>query len=124
MERLLEIIGNGFEVMILGMGTVFVTLFGLIFVVEAIYRVTNRKARTSKGLPNKVSVVVPLETTNMLPEGEEENMEELIAVITAAVAASLNRSTHTLVVRSIRSASATSPAWNKVGRQEQIASRF
>ncbi|HCS75682.1 MAG TPA: hypothetical protein DIW17_17640 [Clostridiales bacterium] len=42
--------------------------------------------------------------------------DELIAVITAAVAASLNRSTHSLVVRSIKQVPACSPAWNRAAR--------
>jgi hypothetical protein len=45
-----------------------------------------------------------------------EDMDELIAVITAAVAASLNRSTHNIIVRSVKRVPTVSPAWNRAAR--------
>jgi hypothetical protein len=45
-----------------------------------------------------------------------EYQDELVAVITAAIAASLKRSTHSLVVRSIKHIPTVSPAWNRAAR--------
>ncbi|HHY82066.1 MAG TPA: hypothetical protein GX505_05220 [Clostridiales bacterium] len=53
-----------------------------------------------------------------------QDQDELIAVITAAIAASLNRSTHSVVVRSIRQVPTTSPAWNRAARFDLTASRL
>jgi len=50
--------------------------------------------------------------------------EELIAVLTAAVAASLNTSTYKLQIKSYRRVGNSAPAWNQAGLQETINSRF
>ena len=50
--------------------------------------------------------------------------DELIAVITAAVAASLNTSTYNLNIKSYRRINDVRPAWNKQGLRETIESRF
>lgn len=55
---------------------------------------------------------------------EDENSDELIAVITAAIAASLNRSTHSLVVRSVKQVPTGSPAWNRAARLDLTRSWF
>ncbi len=52
---------------------------------------------------------------------ESEDTEELIAVIAAAVASSMNRSTHDIVVRSIRRIPAGSPVWNQAARYDLTA---
>ena len=73
------------------------------------------------------------EATQSVPSGEKSSAEgrgvpntgpadigdpeELIAVITAAVAASLNRSTHNITVRSVRRIPAA-PAWNQAARHD------
>ena len=57
-------------------------------------------------------------------KSEEINDEELIAVLTAAVAASLNQSTYNLKVTSFRRVNNVSPIWNTVGRQEQLETRL
>ena len=61
-----------------------------------------------------------------IPKSDDdfENQEELIAVITAAIAACLNRSTHSIVVRSIRQTPTVSSAWNRAARLNLTASWF
>lgn len=48
------------------------------------------------------------------------NDEELIAVITAAVAASLGTSSNGIRIRSLRRSDANTPAWGRKGRIEQF----
>lgn len=62
----------------------------------------------------------------MLYTGEDTDIgfEELAAVITAAIAASLNRSTHDIIVKSLTHTNPITRAWNQIGRQEQMASRL
>lgn len=48
----------------------------------------------------------------------------LIAVIAAAIAASLGTSTNGIVIRSLRRASASKPKWGEAGREQQINPQF
>jgi len=54
----------------------------------------------------------------------EEDDEELIAVITAAIAASMNTSIHNIVVSNIVRVNDATPSWGVAGRSEQMNSRF
>ncbi len=54
----------------------------------------------------------------------EAQEDELIAVITAAVAASLKTSIHNIVVRNIVRIPDETPAWARSGRVDQINGRF
>ncbi|MBP3769264.1 MAG: OadG family protein [Lachnospira sp.] len=89
---------------LIGMGTVFVVLIFISFIISLFKYISvyeNRKKEqkedtTSVGVDNAIAQIV---------SNEEENVEddlELIAVITAAIAASEGTSTDGLVVRSIR----------------------
>ena len=89
---------------LLGMGTVFVVLIFISFIISLFKYISvfeNRKKEqkedtASVGVDNAIAQIV---------SNEEENVEddlELIAVITAAIAASEGTSTDGLVVRSIR----------------------
>lgn len=49
---------------------------------------------------------------------------ELIAVLTAAIAASLNTSTYNLQIKSYRRIGQNAPAWNRAGISETINSRY
>ncbi len=53
-----------------------------------------------------------------------ENDEELVAVLTAAVAAYLNTSTYNLKIKSYRRINDDRPIWNKAGIQDTINGRF
>jgi hypothetical protein len=53
-----------------------------------------------------------------------EDMDELIAVITAAVAASLNSSTHNVIVKAIKRIPNTSPAWNRAARLDLTTNKL
>lgn len=57
-------------------------------------------------------------------EAPEEDEEELIAILTAAVAASLNTSTYNLHIKSYRRIDNKRPAWNNAGLRETIGNRF
>lgn len=124
----LDIVLDSLKVMVLGMGTVFVVLIGLVFIIKALHRLTDKSAQPQSA--NKAGrAFEPAQKSDavnnavQLQERVEED-EELVAVIAAAVAASLHRSTHDIVVRSIKRVPAITPIWNRVGRQEQIATRL
>ena len=55
---------------------------------------------------------------------DDMDEEELVAVLTAAVAACMNTSTYNLKIKSFRRIENTSPSWNKAGLRDVIDSRF
>ena len=50
--------------------------------------------------------------------------DELIAILTAAIAASLNTSTYNLKIKSFRRIENNKPAWNRAGINDTINSRY
>ena len=62
------------------------------------------------------------EVVNEVNEATEDE-GELVAVISAALAAFMGRETN-LIVKSIRRVEGNTPVWAKVGRQEQMFNRF
>lgn len=79
--------------------------------------------------PNKAQkkVEAPVVTTPepvVQPTIEATDDDELIAVLTAAVAASLNTSTYNLRIKSYRRVNNNTPAWNKAGVNETINNKI
>ena len=72
-----------------------------------------------------VSTPAPAQAAPVEEEtADDTDEEELIAVLTAAVAASLNTSTYNLRIKSYRRTDNKMPAWNKAGVTETINNRF
>jgi sodium pump decarboxylase gamma subunit len=91
---------------IIGMGTVFIVLIFISFIIglfkyisvfENKSKAKNEASTDAQGVNNAIAQIVSNEE-----QEEEVDDLELIAVITAAIAASENTSTDGLVVRSIR----------------------
>lgn len=101
---------------VLGMGIVFSVLVVLMIVLY-LFKVIFHKQ------PKKQEVTAPVQETVAEPENEMDD-DELIAVLTAAVAASLNTSTYNLNIKSYRRIDNTRPAWNREGLRETINNRF
>lgn len=62
----------------------------------------------------------PVTTASALVEKEDIDDGELIAVLTAAVAASLNTSTYNLKIKSYRRVGNKAPVWNRAGLEETV----
>ncbi|MCT4604603.1 MAG: OadG family protein [Marinisporobacter sp.] len=108
-------------VMILGMTVTFVALcilWGLIVIMSNMINGTKKKDTNVVKAPVKVIAPAPV------AEVEKEEDEELVAVITAAIAASLQTSTHNIIVRNITRVSDVTPAWGRMGRMEQMNNNF
>ena len=80
---------------------------------------------------DKVEVSKDTTTTNKsnekiveIEENETINNEELVAVISAAIAASLGVSVPEINIKKINRISGSSTAWSTAGRQEQVYSRL
>ena len=112
-----------------GIAAIIVALLVLIALVKAMAKgavcITNGKVTfdmSAYAKPKKDAPIV-IETVNV-------NDDQVVAVITAAIAAIMNEEQKDVpaakkgfVVRSIRRVSNT-PAWNRAGREEQIYSRM
>lgn len=111
--------GEGLIITALGMGVTFAALIALSFLLDLL-RILFYKEPKKEAI--KVVEEKPVE--NAVVEEESVNDEELVAVITAAVAASLQTTTHNIVVRNITRIPDITPAWGKSGRIDVINSRF
>ena len=106
---------NGLGLTILGMGVVFAILIVLSFSLDALRVLL-------AGEVKKPSVPVKEEIKEAI--SVKEDKEELVAVITATIAAYEETSSETLVVKSIKELSRKYPLWGSVGRQRQMLDRF
>lgn len=100
-------------VTVLGMGITFAALLIIWGVISTMSKIMAPK-------PKNEPVVVQNTPEPAAVAVSEEDDEELIAVITAAVAASMNTSIHNIVVRNIVRSNDNSTAWSNAGRVDRI----
>lgn len=116
---LAEALSTGGKVTVLGLAIVFSVLIVLMLILM-LFKVIFYKDPKKKTV--KVEETAPVQTVEV--SEPQMNEEELIAVITAAIAASLNTSTYNLQIKSYRRIEDKKPAWNKAGLRESINNRF
>jgi len=116
-------------VTLLGMGITFVALI-------AIWGMTVLMSKIIMGIENKNKIAqastvevskpsaAPAPAAPAASAAEPQEDENLIAILTAAIAASLNTSMHNIVVRNVRQLPDQTPTWSRAGRTEQMGSRF
>lgn len=123
---ILDKLGFAFLVMLIGMLIVFFGLIVLICLIKLMSIIVGALTGKKKeqAAPAPAPVVVPEPVAEAAAEETGLESDELIAVITAALAAFNKDGNKTLVVRSVRRAAAKTPAWAKAGRADQLASRF
>lgn len=133
----------GGSVTLLGILVVFLALTALILITMLYPKITNallkksaaRKAaraeRKAAKLAAKEAVVIGDKDVNvaaMAPKQEVKESaidnQELIAVITAAIAASMGTSSNGITIKSLRRSRTNAPAWGREGRNEQVYNRF
>ena len=112
-------LGNSLLVTLIGMIIVFFGLTILIFLIKALVRLTENLGRKKTPVRTVTPPPAPAPAPVAVVE-PEENEDELIAVITAAIACMMEEGT-TFTVRHVKRVS-TAPAWQKAGREEQIYS--
>lgn len=116
---LAEALSTGGKVTVLGLAIVFSVLIVLMLILM-LFKVIFYKDPKKKTV--KVEETASVQTVEV--SEPQMNEEELIAVITAAIAASLNTSTYNLQIKSYRRIEDKKPAWNKAGLRESINNRF
>ena len=93
------------------MGIVFATLLLISFVLDLFKIIFTEKE-------DKVEKIASASIVQSTSEVVEEDDNELVAVITAALAAHIGKSTDQLIVRSIVQIGNQEPAWAQTGRIE------
>ena len=114
---------------LVGLAIVFAVLIILMIVLmlfKVIFYKDPKKQKTVKeaepvNIIGGASGVTEIQT---VAKDDDMDENELIAVLTAAVAASLNTSTYNLRIKSYRRTDSKMPAWNKAGVTETINNRF
>ncbi len=131
---LVQALTQGLQVTVIGLLIVFSVLITLMLVMMLMkvvfYNPTQpkkdkaKKASAPKG--KKSSQTPDDELMAVISAAVASTMDEseLIAVLTAAVAASLNTSTYNLKIKSYRRVENAAPAWNKAGLRDVIDARF
>lgn len=114
-----EALSEGLQVTVTGLIIVFSVLIILMLVMMAMKKIFYKEAAPAKQ-------TAPAPEQNIAPAPAQNTAEDpnLIAVLAAAVAASLNTSTYNLNIKSYRRIDNNAPAWNKEGLRDVIDSRF
>ncbi|MBZ4665831.1 OadG family protein [Mahella sp.] len=109
---------------ILGALVVFAVLILLQYIIEAIHAFAGRNDKKQQKETAAAAPVQYNADEDAIQEVELEDEEELVAVIAAAIAASLNVSAYDLNIKSIKRVPPYTPVWNKMGRQQQLMNRL
>ncbi len=110
-----DIVIEGLSYTLMGMIIVFAMLIIIMFVIKAMALFSGEEKPEED-----VSVQPAVNHTPNMPVAS--NDAELVAVITAAIAAAMGKSASGLVIRSYKKVS--DGAWNKAGRREVLENRF
>ena len=122
----MDILESGSKVMVLGIAAVFLALTIIVLVINILNKAVNKEAATEKKDKdiNVEDNKLDEKQSTVTIDNEVTDDSELIAVITAAVAASLNRSTHNIIVRRVERIRGNRSQWNKAGRYEHLSSKL
>ena len=115
-----EALAMGGQTTVIGLAIVFAVLIILMIVLSLFKAIFYKKPKTQAAPAAAPAQAAPVEKET----ADDTDEEELIAVLTAAVAASLNTSTYNLRIKSYRRTDNKMPAWNKAGVTETINNRF
>lgn len=111
-ESKLELIGAGLADTVMGLCIVFLILIIIMLVIKAMALFSVEK---------KTEEPAPAAPVEIAAEPEEDSLE-LIAVITAAVAAAMGTSAASIQIRSYKKLDGG--AWNRAGRRDVLENRF
>ena len=107
---------GGLIVTCLGMGITFLSLIILQFIIDLLAKLIVKT--------EKKAVKVPAATVAKVETPDSRDGEELIAVISAAVAMKMQRSTGDIIIRNIKKVEEPSLLWNRAGVLEQMNTRL
>lgn len=113
-----DLIGAGLAYTVMGILIVFLILVIIMMVIKAMALLSGEK-KVKKPVVEAPVQSAPETVSETAPETDDL---ELVAVITAAIAAMTGESTSDFVVRSYKKVHGN--AWNKAGRMEVLDNRF
>ncbi len=113
-----EALAEGLSVTGVGLAIVFSVLVILMLVMMAMKKIFYKDPAKAKAAAPVAAPAPAVKAETKVDEGE------LIAVLTAAIAASLNTSTYNLQIKSYRRIENNKPLWNRAGVSETINSRY
>lgn len=113
-----NVIFEGLAYTLMGIVVVFAMLLIIMYVIKAmqLFSSTNEKK------PKVAEKQEPAPEIVQAPKTTQQDSTELIAVITAAIAAAMGKSSSDFVVRSFKKLSGDE--WGKTGRREILENRF
>ena len=114
---LLEKLSQGIPIALIGYVMVFVVLAILWGVIE-LMRIVLSPKKTKTVEKKAVEVQTPAPAQTVVEDDVDEG--ELVAVLTAAVAASLNTSTYNLRIKSFKRIDTNNNAWSNASRNDAI----
>ncbi len=126
----MEKLGLGASVAVMGLAVVFLGLISLIIITVVYPKIVKAfiaKPSTKKAKASGVKAQKPVavqKTSAPAAAVKPAEDDALIAVITAAIAASLGTSANGIVIKSIERTGKNVPAWGARGRIEQVYNRF
>ena len=116
-----EALSVGAQTTVIGLLIVFSVLIILMLVLYAMKYIFASKIKQAETVQKAEPQNVQAPAAVVSDDADDE---ELIAVLTAAVAASLNTSTYNLKIKSYRRVGNNAPAWNRAGLNEVIDSHY
>lgn len=117
-------IGEALIVTVFSMAIVFAALLAINFMLKGfkifLSRDEKKKSDNSKTKLRTQKENIVINESIASNDDNQLNEEEIVAVITAALAASLSKPTSDIVIRKIRRVGENSSVWSRVGRLEQM----
>ncbi len=112
------------QVTLLGIGIVFVALAILYFSIVIMEKLISKPQVAEDAIDSKAIIsekaVLNHEESEIIETEDTDYSSELVAVITAAIAASLNVPTRDVGIRNIKRVQDSTSAWAKAGLMEQM----
>ncbi len=119
-----ELLFNGLIVCVIGLGTVFVVLgllWGILEISKRIFASSTKEVAAPQPAAPKAVPQPAAPAPKAAPVADGMDEDELVAVLTAAVAASLGHtSTYHLNIKSYRQVAGNTPVWNRAARTENV----
>lgn len=118
-----KIVATGY-VIILGIGITFVALVLIWIITVLMSKIIQGLEKKSELIPLTSNTPVVVKSVSQAYDQLNTDDEELVAVITAAIAASMNTSMHHIRVTNIKRVVDQTPTWGKMGRNDVMNARM
>jgi hypothetical protein len=116
---------TGLQTTVLGLVTVFAGLFfiwAVMMILQFLFKASGKSGNKKNNLEQtaREENVHSMTVVNIAPQTPAANDQEMIAVISAAIAAYLGTTQSGIRIKAFRKISSNSSAWGEIGRQENV----